>query len=84
MMKTTVKVLPSTPIGSKTIFPVDHTLIRKVILQDAKISKVTQEELKFLLDNFEDIMLSSSDIGYTKLIEVDTETNPNVPPIVSK
>ena len=27
---------------------------------------------------------SSSDIGYTKLIEMDTETDPHLPPVASK
>ena len=53
-----------------------------MILQDAKIIKDTQEKLKHLLDIFEDIMSSSSsNIGYTKLIEMDTETDPTLPPI---
>ena len=34
---------------------------------------------------FEDIMSSwSNDIGYTKLTEMEMETDPNLPPIVSK
>ena len=34
---------------------------------------------------FEEIMSSSSnDIGYSHLIEMDIETDPNLPPIASK
>ena len=51
------------------------------VLQDAKISNGTKK-LKCLLDNFKYIMSSSSSkIGYTKLIEMDTETDPNSPPL---
>ena len=63
------------------IFPGDHTPIRKVLLQDAKILSETQEKLNGLIHAFKDIMSSSSnDIGYTKLIEMDIETDPNLPP----
>ena len=50
------------------IFPGDHTPIRKVVLQDAKISADTQEKLTCLLYTFEDVMCpSSNDIDYMKL-----------------
>ena len=82
--ETEIEMLPAIPIGSKIIFPEDHPLIRKAILQDAKISKATQEKLKCLLGNFEDTMSSTQrDIGYTKLIDVDRETDPNLPPVAS-
>ena len=59
--------------------------MQKYVLQDAKISKGTQEELKCLLDNLEDIMSSSSsNIGYMKLIEMDIETDPNLPSVTLK
>ena len=67
------------------IFPGDFTPIREVVLQDAKISKKTQEKLDCLLKKFADIMLPcSSDIGYQKLIKMDIETNQNIPIIASK
>ena len=67
------------------IFPGDHTPVRKVLLEDAEILVKTQEKLNGLIYAFEDIMSSSSnDIGCTKLIEMDIETNPNLPPINSK
>ena len=38
-----------------------------------------------LIHAFVDIMSSSSnDIGYTRLIEIDIETDPNLPPLASK
>ena len=39
--ETEVQMSPAIQIGSKMIFPGDHTLIGKVELQDAKISKGT-------------------------------------------
>ena len=43
------------------------------------------DTLKCLLDNFEDISLpSSSNIGYKKLIWIDTGTDPDLPPLASK
>ena len=55
-----------------------------MLLQDAKIL-VDIERLNGLLHAFEDIMFSSSnDTGYTKLIDMDIETDPNLPPIASK
>ena len=42
----------------KMTFPGGDTPIRKVILQDANISKKIQEKLDCLLEKFEDIMLS--------------------------
>ena len=76
-----IKILPLILTGSKMNFLGVHTLIQKVILQDTKISKVAQEILKYPLDTFEDIISSSSsNIGYTKLIEMDIETYPNLIP----
>ena len=43
------------------------------------------KKLKCLLDNFEDIMSSSSsDIGYTNIIEMDIETDLYLAPVISK
>ena len=77
-------MLPAIPIISKMIFPGDHTPVRKCILQDATISKNTQEKVRCLLVKFEDsLSSSSSNIYYTKLIEMDVETEPHLPPVVS-
>ena len=44
-----------------------------------------QEKLNRLMCTFEDIMSSSSnDIGYTRLIEMDIETDANLSPVASK
>ena len=80
-----VKMVPVIPACSKIIFPGDHTPVWKVISQDAKILKDMQEKLKCLLNTFEDIMSSSSCyISHTKLIEMNMETDPNLPPVTSK
>ena len=66
------EILPAKPIGRKMLFPGDDTPVRKVLLQDAKISVETQEKLNGLMHDFEkNISSSSNDIGYTKLIEMD-------------
>ena len=58
--------------------------VRKVLLQDVKILANIQEQLNKLIHAFQDIMSSSSnDIGYTKLIGMDIETDPDLPPIPS-
>ena len=58
------------------IFPGDHIPFRKVLLQDAKMSVETQEKMNSLMHNFEDNLPSASnDKGYTKLIEMDIETD---------
>ena len=65
-LETNVDILPVIQTNSEMIFPGDHTPIREVVLQDAKIVEDTQEKLNCLLHPFEDIMSSSSnDIGYT-------------------
>ena len=57
----------------------------KEVLLDAKISAGIQTKLHILLHTSEDIMSSSSnDLGYTKCIKMNTETDINVPPIASK
>ena len=67
------------------IFLGDHTPLMKVLHQDAKISADTQEKLNGLIHAFEDIVSSSlNDICCTKLIEMDTETDPNSLPIAFK
>ena len=66
------------------IFQGGHTPVRKVLLQDGKILVEMQEKLNSLIHTFEDIMSSSSnDIHYTKLIEIDIETDHNLPPVAS-
>ena len=49
-------MLPTRAAGSKMIFLGDHTPGQKVILQDKKTLKDTQEKLKYLLDTCIDIM----------------------------
>ena len=79
------EILPAIPPDYKMIFPCDHIPVRKVLLKDAKISVETQEKLNGLIHALEDIMSSSSnDIGYTKLIDMDIETDPNLPSVASK
>ena len=51
-------MLPAIPINSKIIFHGNKQPVRKVMMQGAEISKTTQEKLKCLLDNSEDIMSS--------------------------
>ena len=80
-----VEILPAIPACSKMMFPGDHTPPRKVVLQDAKISEDTQEKVNSLWYIFEDIMSSSSsDICYTKQIEMEIETDQKLPPVASK
>ena len=82
---TKVEILQGIPLNNKIIFPGDHTSDRKVLFQDVKISVETQEKLNSLIPAFEDIMSSlSNDISYTKLIEMDIETAPILPPIAFK
>ena len=60
------------------------TPVIKVLLQDVKTSVETQEKLNGVTHAFESIMSSSSnDEGYTKLIQMDIETDPNLFPIAS-
>ena len=67
------------------IFPGDHIPVRKVLLQGKKITVEIKEKLNGLIYAFENIMSSSSnDIGYTELMELDIETDPQLPPIVYK
>ena len=59
-----VEILPAIPASSKIIFPWGHTPLRKVVVQDAKISD-SQEKINCPMHAFEDIMSSSSSyIGY--------------------
>ena len=59
--------------------------VQKVLLPDVKILSEMEEKLYGMINACEDIMSSSSnDIGYTKLIEMDIETDPYSPPIASK
>ena len=65
-----VEMLPGMPQDSKMIFHGDYLLVWKVILQGAELSKHTREMLCYLLDDYKDIMSSSSnDIGCMKLIK---------------
>ena len=59
MPGTAVEMLPAILTGSKIIFLGDHIPLWKVVLQDAKCSEDTQEDLKYLLHTFKDIMSSS-------------------------
>ena len=67
---TKAEIFPANPSDSKMIFPGDDTPIRKVLLQDAIILVETQEKWNSQIHTFEDMSLSSNDIGYTKLIEM--------------
>ena len=61
------------------------TPVRKVLIQDAKISVEMQEKLQSLIHTSEDNMSSLlNENGYTKLIEMNMEPDPNLPPIASK
>ena len=78
-------MLPAIPQDSKIIFTGDHMPVRKALFKDAKISVETHEKWNCLIHAFECIMsASSNDICYTKLIEMDVETDPNVLSIASK
>ena len=67
--ETRAELLPAIPSDSKMISPGNHTPVRKVLLQDAKIFEETQEKLNVLIHAFEFIMSSlSTDISYTELI----------------
>ena len=72
---TGVEMLLAIPVGSKMIFPGDHTLIQIGVIQNVKILKGTQEKLEYLLEHLEDMSSPSSNVGYTKLIEMDIETD---------
>ena len=79
------EIFPVIPSNSKMIFSGDHKLVRKVLHQDKKILVDTQEKLNGLIHVFENITsASSNDIGYTKLIEMDLEYDPDLPPIAFK
>ena len=66
---------------SKMIFLGDHTPVRQVLLQDAKILVEIQGKLDSLINTLENIMSSSwNDIGYTKSIKIDIETDTNYCP----
>ena len=57
----------------------------KVELKDAKIKDVMKDKLNEILEEYNDIMShKSTDIGVTMLKEVPIETDPNLPPVVSK
>ena len=79
--ETKIKILPVSPSNSNTIFPGHHSPVRKVLLQDAKISIEMQEKSGSLIHAFKYNMSSSSnDITYTKFIVMDIETDLNLPP----
>ena len=57
----------------------------KIYLEDAKISQETQNKLFTLKQEHDDVVRKySSDIGLTHLEEMKMETDPKLPPVVSK
>ena len=79
------QILPVISLGSKMLFPEDHSPVRQVILEDANSSRQMKDTFDHLLGNFEDILLTTTnDIRYTTLTEIDIVTDPNMPPIASK
>ena len=83
--ETKVEILPAIPARGKTIFPGDHTPLRKVLLQDAKVSADMQEKLNGVIHALKNIVSSSlNDICYIRLIEMDIESEQNLPAIVSE
>ena len=65
------------------IFPGDHTPVRSLASRCKNISR-NSRKLNSLTHVFENKFSSSNDIGYTKLIEMDIETDLNLPPMASK
>ena len=79
-----VEMLPAIPGSSSITFPGDYTPVQKMILQNVKISQKT-EIMKYLLDILEDDIYSSlHDVGYSKLIEMEIKTNPNLASVAFK
>ena len=77
-------MLPALPQHSIMIFLRDYTHVRIFILQDDGIYQTTHSKVDCLLEDFSDIMsFYSSDIGYTKLINMDIENDPNLPSVAS-
>ena len=69
-------MLPAMLWDGKRTFPRDLSPVRKVC--NAVISKHTRETLCHILDEYKDIISSSSsDTGSTKFIEMDTKTDPH-------
>ena len=57
----------------------------KISLEDAKISEKTRQKLQVLQQDYADIVsIYSSDIGLIHLEEMTIETDPNIPPDMSK
>ena len=79
---TKAEILPAIPSNRNMIFPGDHTCQKSLASRYKHISRNTREiKLNGLIHTFENFLSSSSnDIGYTKLIEMDIETDPNLPP----
>ena len=55
-LETKVEILLAFPSNSKMIFSDEHTPVRKVLLQDEKISVEMQEKFDTLIHAFKDIM----------------------------
>ena len=79
-------MLATTPSNNRMRFHREHSPVHKSILQDVEVSQITKEGLIiYWLEDFNEIMsMSSSDIGYIKVIKMDKETNPNLLPVASK
>ena len=71
----------------KSAFSFHHTFYPKprIKLEVAVISDATREKLQVLKQNYNDIVSQHSDeIGLTHLEEMVIETNPKLPPMVTK
>ena len=81
LSETGQQMLPAVPQQNKMYFPEECAPVWKVILQDAEIPRFTREMLDCLLVEYKDTISSnSSDIGYTKLIEMGIERDPKLSP----
>ena len=63
---------------------VDCLSVQKIILQNAEVSKHSRENFCHLLDEYIDIMSSSSsEIGSIQFIAMDIKADPTFPPVAS-
>ena len=79
-----IEMSPAMPQNSKMIFQWMFTCVEGH-LQNAEISQFNRKILNHLSNYCKGIMSSnSSDIRYTKLIKLDIETYPKLPPVAPK
>ena len=77
--------LPPIPKTSAFMFHHNFYPKPKMDLKYADISEETRQKLQTLQKNYDDIVSKhSSDIGLTHLEEMTTDTDPNLPPVMSK